>query len=75
MEVKKFGVATFHSTSHAIQAEKVCRGCGIEVKLIPTPRRISSDCGVSLRFFHDDRDAVLAALGERNVEISLVTML
>lgn len=74
MKVHKFGIVTFHSTSHAIQAEKVCRKCGIEVKLIPTPRQLSSDCGVSLRFSPEDKEAVLAALQERKVEISLLAM-
>ncbi len=75
MQNKGCGVITFHSTSHAIQAEKVCRQLELNIKMIPTPRRLSSDCGISLRFDLSDREAVLAALAERNVAVSLVATL
>jgi len=75
MESVKRAVVTFHSTSHAIQAEKACRAIGVEVKLIPTPRHISSDCGVALRFDYSERERVVEALAEKNVEISLVASL
>ncbi len=75
MDSVKRAVVTFHSTSHAIQAEKACRAIGVEVKLIPTPRHISSDCGVALRFDYCERERVVAALAEKNVEISLVASL
>ena len=71
----RFGIVTFHSTSHAIQAEKACIQCGVRIKLIPVPRHVSSDCGICLRFLSEDKDTVLAALEERNVEISQVVML
>lgn len=43
-------VVLFHSTSLALRGEKLCREEKIPVKLIPVPRRLSSDCGVCLRF-------------------------
>ena len=44
------GVLLFHSTSGAVRAEKVLQSAGLEVRLIPVPRHLSSDCGVALRF-------------------------
>lgn len=44
------GVALFHTTSAALRAEKVAQRAGLTVKLIPTPRQFSSDCGIALRF-------------------------
>jgi hypothetical protein len=47
-------VVTFYSTSVAMRAEKVSKGAGCTVKLIPTPRHLSADCGTALRI--EDKD-------------------
>ena len=41
-------VLTFPSSHYALKAEKTCKDAGICVALIPLPRDISADCGVSL---------------------------
>jgi hypothetical protein len=65
-----FGVALFHTTSAVMRAEKVlCRG-GVTVKLIPTPREFSSDCGMAVRFDLGDDQRVRALLQEANLEAS-----
>ena len=52
-----FGVATFHSTYSVLKAEKLFKGAGLEeVRLIPVPSRISSDCGITVRFRAGDLD-------------------
>ena len=48
--VPQFGVVLFHTSSAALRAEKVLRREGLPIKMIPTPRQFSSDCGVALRF-------------------------
>jgi hypothetical protein len=60
-------VVLFHSTAHAIRAEKVLIGVGFEIKMIPTPRQLSSDCGMALRFDRRDEEQVAAVLGENRV--------
>lgn len=45
-----FGVALFDTTASVMRAEKVLQSAGIAVKLIPTPRQFSSDCGIAVRF-------------------------
>jgi len=55
-----FGVILFHTSSAAIQAEAALARLGLKVKLIPTPRELSSDCGISLRFLWKDREVVEA---------------
>jgi hypothetical protein len=57
----KMSVVLFYSTSIAIRAEKIAKSAGIEVKLIPTPRHLSSDCGTALRFHVKDKDAIIKA--------------
>lgn len=38
----------FAATAHALRAEKLARRSGIEAKLVPVPRHLSSDCGLAL---------------------------
>ncbi len=65
----EYGVIVFYSTSWALKAEKVAKEGGFEVKLIPTPRQISSDCGTALRFCWEDKEALLALLESKGVRI------
>lgn len=64
----RYGVVLFFTTSAAMRGEKVARQAGLEVKLIPTPRELSSDCGLALRFAWADADAVRRRLEEARVE-------
>jgi N-acyl-L-homoserine lactone synthetase len=65
-----YSVVLFHSTAHAIRAERVLQRAGLTIKMIPTPRQISSDCGIALRFDRADREAVAATLQENKVPIN-----
>ncbi len=62
-------VILVYSTSRAIRAEKVLFQAGVECKLIPVPRHLSSNCGVCLRIRGADQEAALAALERAGVEI------
>jgi hypothetical protein len=62
------GVVLFHTTSAALRAEKVLTKAGLKVKLVPTPRELSSDCGISLRFEWADRAQVEAGLAQAGLE-------
>lgn len=66
----KYGVILFYSAQGAIKAEKVLKGAGLTVKLIPVPRHLSSDCGVCLRFEYGQRTEVEAALAAARVPIN-----
>jgi hypothetical protein len=57
-----FAVVLLESVSHALRAEKIFKAAGIPCKLIPVPRRLSSDCGVCLRFGQSDKERVAAVL-------------
>ncbi len=65
----RYGVVVLHSTSLAIRAERVCQQAGIRVKLIPTPRQLSSDCGTALRFAWAEAEQVRVALEGQGVEV------
>jgi len=53
----RYGYVLFHTSAAAFRAEKAAREPGASgnrpstgARLVPTPRALSSDCGVSLRF-------------------------
>lgn len=65
-----YGVVLFHTTSAALRAEKLLQRAGLTVKLIPTPREFSSDCGMALRFDWARVEQAQAALAAGRVEIA-----
>jgi hypothetical protein len=68
--VTEYSVVLFHSTTHAIRAEKVLVGAGLRIKMIPTPRQLSSDCGMALRFDRAEEARVAMVLAEKRVPIN-----
>ena len=69
MNPYQYSVILFHSTNHALRAEKVLTKAGIASKMIPVPRQLSSDCGVCLRIAQSSREAACRALEDAGVEI------
>jgi len=65
--VGRYAVILVHTTSHAIHAERVLKRAGLNVRLIPTPRHLSSDCGSAVRIDADDRATAQNVLKEANV--------
>ena len=62
--MERDGVFIFHSIHRVMKAEKVLKAAGLDVRLMPVPRQLSSDCGLSLAFFLRDREAAEQALDE-----------
>ncbi len=67
-----YAVVLVHSTSHAIHAERVLKRAGLEVKLIPTPRHLSSDCGSAVRIGGEDAEQAEQLLTGANVLIDRI---
>ena len=67
-----FAVILVHSTSHASHAERVLKQAGLKVKLIPTPRHLSSDCGSAVRIAAEDRARSERLLAETRVSIDRI---
>jgi len=68
--MNEYGVVLFHTTSAALGAEKVLQKSGLAVKLIPTPREFSSDCGMALQFEWGQAVRARALLEAARVEIA-----
>lgn len=62
-------VVVVHSTSHAMRIAKHLKSEGLEWKLVPVPRHISSDCGVCVRVRRDQIDAVQRTIDGLAMEI------
>ena len=73
--MSEFAVILVHTTSHAILAERVLRSAGLEARLVPTPRHLSSDCGSAIRIRVSDRDACVRSLEAAGVELDRVELL
>jgi hypothetical protein len=70
-----YGVVLVHTTSAAMRSEKTLLQAGLSVKLIPTPRQFSSDCGMAVRFAWEQVEAVRALLTAARVDISRIQAL
>jgi hypothetical protein len=66
----KFGVILFNTNSSVMKAEAVLIRAKQEIKLIPTPRELSSDCGISIRFDWNQKSVIELLLERAKVDIS-----
>ena len=62
-------VFLFGSIHHVMKAEKLLKGEGMEVDLIPVPREISSDCGVAIELPSGLKENVLRLFKENKISI------
>ena len=67
-----YGVVLFHTNSAALKAEKILLNNGLKIKLIPTPREFSSDCGVALRFDWSDESRAKVLLARARVDTASI---
>jgi hypothetical protein len=70
--MKNYGVVLFYTSSSAMKAEKALGQKGLAVKLVPTPRELSSDCGVALRFDAEEIANINRFLNQFNIEFQSV---
>jgi hypothetical protein len=52
-----------------MKAEKLLKGRGIKIDIIPVPREISSDCGVSIELSADLEAEALLILRENRISV------
>jgi len=67
-----YGVILFYTTSAVMRAEKILGAKGFNLKLIPTPRQFSSDCGIALRFDWNQCEQAKEALEFASVEFDSI---
>jgi len=62
-------VFIFESVHRVMKAEKLLKGKGIKIDLIPVPREISSDCGVAIELSADLEAEALLILRENRISV------
>lgn len=63
-------VFLFSSIHYVMRAEKLLKGGGIKVDLIPVPREISSDCGVAIEISGESEEKALLILRENRISMT-----
>ena len=61
--------AVLEAIHYVIKGEKILKGAGLSIDVIPVPREISSDCGMALEFSCQDRGRVEQLLVDEGVTI------
>ncbi len=69
-ERKLWLVVTFYTTAAAMAMESNCSKWGINGRLIPVPREITSDCGIGWRMDIADRPMLEENIKEKDLQIS-----
>ena len=73
--MSEYGVVLFYTTCSVMAAEKLLLKEGFSIKLVPTPRQFSSDCGISLRFLWERNRGVEAVLRREHIEYESIRQL
>ncbi|MFH1231227.1 MAG: aminotransferase class V-fold PLP-dependent enzyme [Planctomycetota bacterium] len=65
-------IVTFYSTHHVLEAEKAIKNKGLEVKLIPTPREFSSNCGIAMSLLWENKEVAVEILTNKGIPIEKI---
>ena len=55
-------IATFHTHLAALMTSRALTGLGVQARMMPVPRKLSSSCGTCVRYLADDPN--LSAMDE-----------
>ncbi|KIH76547.1 Protein of unknown function [Geoalkalibacter ferrihydriticus] len=72
MSSKDTFVVLFHSNNHVFWAQEVFKEQGVDHRIVPVPRHLSSDCGYCIRAARDLKEAIVALLAKEGVEVDQV---
>ncbi len=69
----RYSILLFESMHKVMRTEKLLLAKGIGVEIIPTPKEITSECGMSIRINHErvDLNEVRSILTENDIEYNL----
>lgn len=65
-----FYVISFQTTSHSMQTEKLAKE-SFDITMIPTPRDITANCGLSIRFNENDLEKIIEFYDSLNIPCDL----
>ena len=64
-----YGLVTFKSTNYALQGEQIFKDNKFTFKTIPTPREVSTSCGLSLLFLVNDIEKIKELIDKGYINI------
>ena len=67
-EKKPSLIVTFHTTTAAMGAEKLCMSQGVPGRLIPVPREITAGCGLAWKAAPEEESRIAEALRGGSIE-------
>lgn len=62
-------LATFDVTSMAIMFERLFRKKGLNVKVVPVPRSLSSSCGLACEYPCEDEEEIRSICVDRDIDV------
>jgi hypothetical protein len=68
-KLRDYGVFTFISTSQALKAERVLKEAAADFLMMPTPRDISTSCGLAVKIAEQDLDICYQSLLNHQVRV------
>lgn len=69
LKVSERCAAVLEAIHYVIKGEKILKGAGLAIDVIPVPREISSECGMALEFSCQERDRVKRLLTDEDVTV------
>jgi len=66
----QYAVILFHTDAAVFRSERLLAKAGIAAAPIPTPRELSSDCGLALRVPRERADEAVACLRTARVDVA-----
>lgn len=73
MSEEVFYVISFQTTSHSMQTEKMAKEL-FDVTMIPTPRDITANCGLSIRFNESNLEKIIEFHDSLNIPCDLYSL-
>lgn len=63
-------LATFDTTHATLKFEKTCSKAGLDVRIVPVPRELSSSCGFACEYRCELHDRVLEIVKAYKIAVS-----
>lgn len=59
----------FHNYSNGLELESFLKKNGIKYTISPTPRKLSTSCGISIIYKKEDEEAIKRIIEENKIDI------
>ncbi|SHH40290.1 DUF3343 domain-containing protein [Sporanaerobacter acetigenes] len=59
----------FHNYSHGLELESFLKKNGIKYTISPTPRKLSTSCGISIMYKKEDEEDIKRIIEENKINI------